>query len=125
MAERVVTPFGPEELKAKSRTEFVDNEYRETQPDKGLNEVAHALDDGGYMPRELRVELIKLTGHWLTVMADDITKYADTEESWRANYAGADELKPVLNLLHDYLWGQGQHPYYDTLEELEEYLKDD
>ena len=42
----------------------------------------------------------------------------------RERYAGAEELGPICALYFDVLWDLGEHPYYGTVEEIAERLRD-
>jgi hypothetical protein len=108
-----------EEQKAYIRDSFVENEcdtdeYRETQPVKGMNYYAQLLEmteDGS--PEEQK-ELIELGLAWHKAMVDHWG-----EPGWRSlGYAGADELRPILTKLFDLMWSQGETPYGDSVEEL-------
>jgi len=109
--------FADDKYKAKSRADYVDNEcysdeYRETQPAKGIRHALKAIADATI---EERSKLDDLMRDWLHAWA-----LGEEDNS----YAGAEELDPLLKLVHDILWEHGTHPYYDTEEELLETLKD-
>lgn len=97
-----------EDLRTWSRDQFTGNEcdtdeYRETQPMKGLafiGDYAVLLCD----PCPELDTLAKLTETWLHAYNNP------KPGEWDA-YAGTEELKPILDLLHDALWAVGRHPY--------------
>lgn len=99
-------------IKEWSRDEFTGNEcgsdeYRETQPSKGLGMLSELFDDGGTMTPEQHAQALTLMAAWMTRMANP------RPEDY--SYAGADELVPLLEMYHDDLWARNRHPYdYDT-----------
>jgi hypothetical protein len=108
-----MTMFGPEDLRARSRESFVGNEcdtdeYGESQPEKGEAYLARALE---------------IARHPATIQT-----LRGLAEKWRSalggRYDGADELRPILEILHDLLWERGEHPYYGDVAELREFLDD-
>jgi len=108
--------FADDKHKAASRRDYVDNEcysdeYRETQPEKGIRHTLNALNHATVAERN---KLINLMLNWLSA-------YASDEDD---SYAGNKELDPLLELVHDILWEHDEHPYYDDVKELFESLED-
>ena len=111
--ETTRVPFGPEDLKIRSREEFVGNEcdtdqYRETQPMSGLSRAADLLEYL-YGASDQRFQYA-----WALVQ-----KWVDAAGH---NYEGCDEAVPLYELIHDVLWEQGKHPYYGDLQELTDWF---
>ena len=112
-------PFGPEALRELSQKQFVGNEsdsdeYRETQPGKGLYHLCVAChvaksDDPRYS------DMMRLAEVWII---------AREEECPTSAYAGSEELATLLAVAHDVWWDSGFHPYYDEVDELSESLAD-
>lgn len=99
------------------REQFVGNEcesdeYRETQPAKGLGYVADWAEARnevlGYSAGENR--MLSLVRDWLDAIIRAHGEDHDADP-WSYAYAGADELKPVLRLYFDTLWELDRHPY--------------
>lgn len=95
------------------------DEYRETQPSKGLSYVSEFLSD--YAPGGPAVlHMLQLTLRWLRVVEEARTypdEYAKKHGIGAVSYAGDIDLKPILNLCFDFLWEQGRVGlYYDELE---------
>jgi len=103
------------------------DEYRETQPYKGMGHINQALQylkeeqttewkkrinnetehphDGDYGQIDKETEqLTSLTRDWL--------------QAWSWGYSGSAELALALEMVFDILWRHGKHPYYDTEEDL-------
>ena len=119
-----------EPYKEQFRSWYVGNEcgsdeYRETQPGKGLLHAANAMDllETG----EEQVELLKLVRDWINAIENQLL-HDKNRYGWRhVGYCGAEELQPVLARVFDILWAHGEHPYYTTKAELDEqveFLKD-
>jgi len=100
------------------------DEYRETQPGKGLFMVSGAVDMliHDTSPGEAQVELLRLVNAWFIA----IEREMDTNRfGWSGiGYAGADALVPVLERVFDIYWEHGEHPYYSTREEMLEVVRD-
>lgn len=100
----------PEEFKVWQRASEVGNEcdtdeYRETQPSKGLSYIADFMAD--FAPgREAVLEMLNLTRQWLITSANVV-----------GAYDGAAELVPILNACFDFMWERGGFSFY-TVEEL-------
>lgn len=126
---QVRTPFGPEALRATLREDFVGNEcgseeYRETQPAKGLRYYAHLIEllqerevPSGKLPplnrdqldADLNAELrraVSLGAAWHQVLMSDppypgwVARDGDTNP-WNLGwpwYAGCDALRPLLEM---------------------------
>jgi len=110
--------------KAALRDAYVGNEcdtdeYREAQPSKGLDMLAHALAllasdaDVDTQGTQTAKALVDLTARWLDVI----------EGGGCSVYEGCGELVPVLSLVFDILWTHGEHPYCSDEAELQEYLE--
>jgi hypothetical protein len=96
------------------RSSFVENEcgsdeYRETQPAKGMGMIADWTERVD-VPWE--GPMMGLVARWVTVVSEG--------EGW---YAGADELVPVLTIYFDFLWDRGEHPYFEP-DELREWYEE-
>lgn len=78
------------------------DEYRETQPAKGLLMVAEALEDTGLQGEDY-FRLVKLTAEWLGEVEDE-----------RSSYGGSEQLKPVLGMVFDRRWEQGYASLYQS-----------
>lgn len=125
-----MSAFGPDQFKAASRDSYVGNEtdtdeYRETQPAKGVQHIAaahaHATPE---QQRELeRLMLAWLTDatgvEWSTQAAWSLEEEKDGDPHF-GTYEGADALTPALNLAHDILWDAGLHPYCGDFDEWRE-----
>lgn len=112
-------------LKAYSREAFVGNEcdtdeYRETQPEKGLafiHSYVERIMHTGYEGDLALERILGLTADWLKAYAHDIHDTA---------YAGAEQLTPIMAIIHDDAWARGTHPYGDDyLETVKEDYKED
>lgn len=124
----------PEATKKFSREAFVGNEcdtdeYRESQPEKGLGMISalvhilseqtearsHELDEtiiDGLSRREILVKVFELSAKWINLAT--------------GSYEGANELTSILEIYHDVLWARGEHPYYgDDVDEFLESYEDD
>ena len=94
------------------------DEYRETQPAKGLEYVAQWANTRnqvlGYSASEL-APMLTLVRDWLDaiVQAHGEDHSAD---AWTYAYAGSEKLTPVLEVVFDTLIEAEQHPYGDTPE---------
>lgn len=89
-----------------SRERYVSNEcdtdeYRETQPAKGLGVAAEVLE-GPNTPDGF----LLLVQNWVANLEDTTDAQAPGDP-----YAGADHLAVLLGVYHDWLWEQGKHPY--------------
>jgi len=116
--------------KKRSREDYVDNEcgsdeYRETQPEKGLHHIANAIKvlsyDADDDPR--REQIIDGTITWLQAYAK-----GDPKAGWSppyGAYSGNEELGPILEMVHDILWEHDEHPYSYSVEELVEFQDED
>ena len=115
----------PEEYKVWSRNQNVGNEtnsdeYRETQPAKGLHMISDFLDDyrAGW---EVSNEVIRLTHQWLGVVDDAHTRQGvwNKKIGWYV-YGGAEELAPILTICFDFLWEEGGISLYQAINWLPE-----
>ncbi len=110
-------PFGPEELKARSREAFTGNEcdtdqYGETQPAATLSKIGTLADMFSEDPDQMET-LMDLVAPWVLAA------------STMGRYDGAAEAEPIHNLYHDTLWAEGQHPYHgNDRADYVEYLAD-
>ena len=128
MRNTILPPFGPDVFCALSRELYVGNEadtdeYRETQPEKGLRHMESAL---AYATPEEATELHRLTVAWLASAGVEATPESAYSAAWDLQfgaYEGADGLVPMLSLAHDILWRAGLHPYYATFSELVDFLE--
>lgn len=96
------------------REDFVGNEcdtdeYRETQPSKGLGMVSEYFFD---MPAD--TDMIQLTIAWLNTLA---VPYDDP-------YTGSEELKPILVKCFNRCVELNMHPYQYTAEEALAHMKE-
>ena len=95
----------PELFRQWQRQQEVDNEcgsdeYRETQPSKGLTYIADFFAD--WAPGVDAVyEMMELVKKWL-----------DAGANLGEAYSGADELVPILNNCFDFIWEQGGYSLY-------------
>jgi len=110
-------PFGPEELRARSRDAYVGNEtdtdqYGETQPSAGVGVAAAIMTLLPEFTNEADLAWTEIQA-WVAA-ADD-----------PHNYDGADEAATMYARYHDLMWDRGEHPYYNDLAELKEMLDDD
>jgi hypothetical protein len=107
-------PFGPKELMEYSRLLFVSNEcesdeYRETQPWKLITTVG---DLATQFPNfERHDELWNLFRDWIL-----------HHGPW---YEGAEQARPIYEMIHDVWWVNGRHMYYDNVEQLKEEIGQD
>lgn len=102
-------PFGPDELKPRSRDFYVGNEsdtdeYGETQPGKLLALIGAVVEQ---MDGDAVRQLTALAAPWLTACAAGDC----------GRYEGAEESAPVFAFIHDWMWDRGEHPYCDTIED--------
>lgn len=106
-------------IKDWSRQNFVGNEcgsdeYRETQPGKGLMYIYEWLELSWMPGSDDHVKNytrnLRLIADWMNELAD---KHEDPNaKSWEVSYAGADQLAIILGHYHDDLWElTGKHPY--------------
>lgn len=103
------------------------DEYRETQPEKGLSYIARWAEVRdtvlGYSSYG-DLETLTLIRNWLAAIVQ-IHGEDHSYDSWSYAYAGAPELEPVLAAVFDTLWDNDEHPYNLTPAELlNEYLED-
>ena len=113
-------------FRAYCREQFIGNEcdsdeYRETQPAKGLGMIAdwaHVKGTFGYEQAE--TEMLRLVRDWINAMIG-AHEGDHTAESWLYAYAGAEELRPVLGIYFDTLWELDRHPYEHEVELLLEW----
>jgi len=116
---------------------FVDNEcdtdeYRWTQPVKGLymlthfeevnKEVGESLEFLDYGDEIPNIEEV------INALKGSDNKFANSVGEWLESaqfgcYSGSDGLKPLLERLFDSLWASGSHPYYEK-EELVELINE-
>jgi hypothetical protein len=122
-------PFGPEELKARSRDLYVGNEsdtdeYRETEPRKLLALVASEADS---LDGDALKTLLRLTTTWLQAVQDRWGEYGKgpEPEATHPAYAGAEESAAVFGFIHDRMWDRGEHPYCDDLDDWHDQYGDD
>lgn len=125
------TPFSSDAaLHDYSLQSFIDNEagsdeYRETQPAKLLAmvaDVANLLGPGSGRTNDL-LSLTRATVTWLANFNDQLSNEALPAHV--RNYAGVEHAEPVLRIVHETLWANGQHPYGTTLDELTEQFEED
>jgi hypothetical protein len=96
----------PEEYRIWARDSEIGNEcdtdeYRETQPSKGLHFIGGFLSD--WAPGvDACYEMFELTKKWLAAGAN-----------MGEAYSGADELKPILEMYFDFEWAQGGYSLYE------------
>lgn len=95
----------PDEFRDWQRVQEVENEtgtdeYRETQPSKGLGFIAEFMDDWapGVDACNEMMELVK--------------KWIDAGANMGEAYSGADELVPILNACFDFKWAMGGFSLY-------------
>lgn len=122
--------FSPEEV-ASLKSDFIGNEcgtdeYRETQPTKGIHMVAQAfsiLEDNWFKNRfDSRLKgSLEETKETYYRLLELFKKWVVCTGTW---YDGDEELEPVLDVVFDILWANGEHPYEDSTEDLKEWLKD-
>lgn len=103
----------PENFKAWQRMMEVGNEcdtdeYRETQPSKGLDYVVDFMRDWnpGVDACNEMMELVK--------------KWIDAGANMGEAYSGAAELVPILNGCFDFIWERGGHSLYTSIDQLPE-----
>jgi hypothetical protein len=95
----------PEEFRIWARTSEIENEcdtdeYRETQPSKGLHYIANFMAD--WAPGvDACNEMFELTKKWL-----------DAGANMGEAYSGAELLKPILEMCFDFEWAQGSYSLY-------------
>jgi hypothetical protein len=97
------------------RSDYIGNEcdtdeYRETQPEKGIDLILHL----GHLLHEdpdRRQQLLALVETWV-------------KEDLGEPYGGAEALQPICGLYFDVLWERGEHPYYGDEEEITQWLED-
>jgi hypothetical protein len=102
---------------------FVENEccsdeYRETQPQKGLRYVASLcrLLDVAWVESDPRwADVVRMIKDWTTALLEDDI-YPGAKEKFAPGhgwpwYAGAKQLEPLLEMYFDYSWAVGEHPY--------------
>jgi len=90
------------------------DEYRETQPFKGVRHIASAIEmlENDADARKA-AELLNIASNWCL----EVTGDGD-------GYAGADSLEKVLEKVFDVFKEHEEHPYFDDREELLEFLED-
>lgn len=119
-------------FKAYCLDQFVGNEcysdeYRETQPAKGLGMIAEWAELVTPLADQSdAVGMLALVGEWLGAIVR-IHSEDHTSEPWLYSYAGAEELEPVLRVYFDALWEVNRHPYgYEGTPVMlvEDYLED-
>ncbi len=122
-------PFTGEKHRKASKEDYLGNEcgsdeYHESQPEKGLRHIGNAIfilaqHRPNYIHLQLTTQqqdrlfsdyckLVKGLKRWVAMLPND-------EFVW---YEGGEELKEVLAVAYDVLWDNGEHPYFDTPEEL-------
>jgi hypothetical protein len=101
----------PEEFKVWQRDREVSNEtdtdeYRETQPAKGLHYIAEFFDDWapGVSAVYEQMELVK--------------KWLDAGANLGEAYSGAEQLVPILNNCFDFMWQKGGYSLYTSIDQL-------
>lgn len=101
----------PVAFKVWQRQQEVDNEcgsdeYRETQPGKGLHYIADFFDD--WAPGVDAVyEQMALVKVWL-----------DAGANLGDAYSGNEQLVPILNNCFDFMWEKGGYSLYTSIDEL-------
>lgn len=95
----------PEDFKRRARQDEVDNEcgtdeYRETQPSKGLHYISEFTADWAPGVQAMN-EMMGLVKKWI-----------DAGANMDQVYSGADELVPILNMCFDFMWEQGGFSLY-------------
>jgi hypothetical protein len=96
------------------------DEYRETQPAKGLGYVYEAAScnegTGGDEGRALDRTLLTLTETWIKAML----------KGEGSPYAGSEACEPLMAFVFDQLWANHQHPYTGGWEEdsFDEYMRE-
>lgn len=109
------TKYTAEQIAA-LRQSYIDNEcgsdeYRETQPAKGLGFIARGAellaDQDNY---EKLYELTELAAKWLASRPN------------KTAYQGNELLEPVLALVFDAYWAAGENPYGLSEEDMDEDL---
>jgi hypothetical protein len=84
------------------------DEYRETQPAKGLHYIADFFDD--WSPGVSAVyEMMELVKKWL-----------DAGANLGDAYSGAEQLVPILENCFDFIWERGGHSLYTPIDQLPE-----
>jgi hypothetical protein len=106
----------PEAFRDWQRTSEVSNEcdtdeYRETQPAKGLHYIADFFNDWspGVSAVYEQMELVK--------------KWLDAGANLGDAYSGAAELEPILNNCFDFIWERGGHSLYTSIDQLPDPLE--
>jgi hypothetical protein len=99
----------PEEFMLWQRDQEVGNEcdtdeYRETQPSKGLGFISEFMADWGPGVAACN-EMMELTKKWI-----------DAGANMGEAYSGANELVPILRMCFDFAWEQGQYSLYTVNE---------
>lgn len=134
-------PFGSDELKARSRQYYVNNEcgsdeYAETQPQKGTEVIRGVLDDISNIISEWTMNSlpgVTLTHNGLNTTVtfqQFMVEFMDRVVDWYASnpnagwYDGVEQLKPVLMMAHDFNWSIGCGPYGMSEKELLEMLNE-
>lgn len=80
------------------------DEYRETQPSKGLSYISEFMAD--WSPGVAACnEMMELTKKWI-----------DAGANMGEAYSGADQLVPILDLCFDFMWQQGGYSLYQRLD---------
>lgn len=128
-------PFLDEKYRKASKESYLGNEcgsdeYHESQPEKGLRYIGNAFSIlANYRPLYIHdqltteqqdrlfsdyCKLVKGLKHWTAMLPDD-------DFVW---YEGDEALEEVLAVAYDVLWDNNEHPYFDTPEELLEFMED-
>lgn len=129
-----------------SKISFVSNEcetdeYRESQPDKGLQMAGEfmgmlrARNRNENLPplnntfseedTAMEAHVVEMIREWLHAVYQGFLTHDNEKDGWWV-YAGANELKPLLELMFDYYWAHGHHPYGDeSIEEEYQFFLDD
>ena len=138
----------PTAYKEMLRGAFVGNEtdtdeYRETQPEKGLEMISNLIATLGRVEsrgNDLDVEVgpgFTFDGHENTgdtpSRRETLRRVLDLTRKWidecgMGPYTGCDQLAPILAIYFDVLWEQNEHPYYGGeaagVKEALDFLKD-
>lgn len=89
------------------------DEYRETQPAKGLEHIAAwasaRADVLGFEASET-TKMLTLVRDWLDAIVRIHGEDHDADP-WVYSYAGSEELQPVLAIVFDTLIAVDEHPY--------------
>lgn len=101
----------PELFKVWQRDREVGNEcdtdeYRETQPSKGMGYISDFMADWspGVAACNEMMELVK--------------KWIDAGANMGEAYSGAAELQPIMELCFDFMWEKGGHSLYTAIDDL-------